>query len=259
MTKIDFGSGSIVTYTGRVVNPLEIRPEDISLTDIAHSLSNLCRFTGHTKVFYSVAEHSVRCYDYATEHKLWVLLHDASEAYVNDIARPLKHSAAYDAYRTAEEHIMKVIAQKYELVWPEPPSVKVIDRRILVTEIRDLMWGTDSPDANAFPETIEPWSPELAEQAFIYRLAKEGILLEEDEQSIEDFMKSLEDRFDDEFDDLDDEREDEDDAGGAGILLPPRKPKPFFGDALSEPDLDDYHDDWDKHGLFPAPELVGSR
>lgn len=235
MTKIDFGAGSIVTYTGRVVNPLEIRPEDISLVDIAHSLSNLCRFTGHTSKFYSVAEHCVRCYDYATEDRLWVLLHDASEAYVNDIARPLKHSAAYDAYRAAEEHIMKVIAQKYELVWPEPASVKAVDRRLLVTEIRDLMWGTDAPDDNAFPEKIDPWSPELAEQAFIYRLAMEGILVETDEQSIEDFMSGLSDQFEDEFEDLDDYEDDDDELGGAAILLPPRGPKPFYGDALALP------------------------
>lgn len=251
MSPRDFQPGEIGTYTGRAVRPLSMTTDDLSLTDIAHALSNLCRFTGHTRKFYSVAEHCVRCYDVATEHKLWVLLHDASEAYVNDIARPLKHSDAYTAYREAEDHIMMVVAQKFELPWPMPDSVKDIDRRLLVTEIRDLMWGDKEFDGiiDPLPETIVPLAPEVAEQAFIYRLAMEGILLDEDNQSIEDFMKDLEDRHRDDFND--------EESGGIGVRNRPKDPKPFYGDALPEPE--EYVFELDgKEISHNSLELIGS-
>ncbi len=83
----------IATYTGKQFYPLDPRPEDVCLEDIAHSLSNLCRFTGHTDTdrFYSVAQHSVICSTIvAPEAALLALLHDAAEAYLGDISRPLK-------------------------------------------------------------------------------------------------------------------------------------------------------------------------
>lgn len=241
MTETYFEPGAIVTYTGRVVKPMEMTIDDISLVDISHALSQLCRFTGHTKKFYSVAEHSVRCYDIATEHKLWVLLHDASETYLNDIARPLKHSPAYEAYREAEEHIMRVIAKKFELPWPEPAYVKSLDRQLLATEVRDLMWGDAyTGGIEALSDKIIPLDPETAETAFIYRLKMEGLELVESHLDIEAFMKQLEDDY---WDQDDEDWDEEDTSGGAPARRPTPDPKPHFGDALPEPEEDDEDDE----------------
>lgn len=174
-------SKSIITYTGKRVWPLDIRLYDIDVNDFAHSLSNLCRFTGHTREFYSVAQHLCLCYDIAEDHRLWLLLHDAPEAYLNDIARPLKHSEAYDAYRTSEDKIMRVMCQKFGLPWPEPPYVKEIDDQLLRTEIRDLMTvgrvkTNTLQEVEPLPEKIKPWLPKDAKHEYRRRLRKEGLL-----------------------------------------------------------------------------------
>lgn len=81
------------TYTGRVFWPLEPRPEDVDIVDIAHALANLCRYGGHSKVFYSVAHHSVLVSQIVPPaDALWGLMHDSAEAYVIDLIRPIKHS-----------------------------------------------------------------------------------------------------------------------------------------------------------------------
>src|SRR5271156_4912831 len=82
-------SAWIQTFTGKKFYPFNPKPQDIDIRDIAHALSNICRFTGHTKRFYSVAEHSRNVAKLVPAHmKLQALLHDASEAYLCDIARP---------------------------------------------------------------------------------------------------------------------------------------------------------------------------
>jgi 5'-deoxynucleotidase YfbR-like HD superfamily hydrolase len=103
----------IQTYSGIKMHPLSPTEEEISIEDIAHALSNLCRFTGHCNKFYSVAQHSVLVSVYSPrDYAMWGLLHDASEAYLNDIARPIKISDEYNTYRKIEENLMKVIAKK---------------------------------------------------------------------------------------------------------------------------------------------------
>ena len=164
----------IETFTGRRFYVLDPRVQDVDIHDIAHALSLITRFTGHTREFYSVAEHSVRvsraC---AREDALWGLLHDASEAYLSDINSPLKHQPEMALYREAEHRMMNVIAEAFGLDLREPASVKLADRRLLVTEKRDLM--PPSPDWLAFagveplPEKIVPWSPKLAELTFMQR------------------------------------------------------------------------------------------
>ena len=95
--QIDRGDGWITTYTGQHFYPLDPRPHEVNMLDIAHALSMICRFNGHTQFFYSVAEHSIRCAYHAHEQwpdrielQLAALLHDASEAYLCDIPRPVK-------------------------------------------------------------------------------------------------------------------------------------------------------------------------
>src|SRR6266496_1501995 len=88
--------GAIMTYSGELITPLNPDPDDIQIEDIAHALSNQCRFSGHCKQFYSVAEHSCRVSDLCSyEHQLGGLLHDGTEAYLSDIARPIKQQPGF--------------------------------------------------------------------------------------------------------------------------------------------------------------------
>lgn len=129
----------VQTYSGIEFYPLDPKKEEINIIDIAHSLSNLCRFTGHCKNFYSVAQHCVLVsQNVSKENALWGLLHDSSETYINDLARPLKHSPEMTIYREVENNILKIIAEKFNLSFPEPEAIKNVDKVLLVTEARDL-------------------------------------------------------------------------------------------------------------------------
>jgi uncharacterized protein len=129
------------TYTGGKFFPLDPQPEQVDILDIAHSLSMQCRYSGHTKQFYSVAEHSVlvsRALDDDDYMAQWGLLHDAAEAYLSDIPRPLK--AILPEYSLLEEKVLKVIVQKYGLAWPMPDAVKRVDSLMLFLEAPRLMY-----------------------------------------------------------------------------------------------------------------------
>ena len=162
----------IQTYTGRQFFPLRPRVEDICIEDIAHALSNLCRFTGHVTKFYSVAEHSVRASFCCTqEDALWALLHDASEAYLVDVPRPLKYAPVFgELYRAFEKQLMDAVCDRFGLPREMPASVKKADDRMLMTEARDLLdpkpigWRID---AEPYGFTIEPWRPVAAEWTFL--------------------------------------------------------------------------------------------
>ena len=161
------------TYTGIAFYPGHPRAEDVNLRDIAVALSRESRYAGHTKEFYSVAQHSVLVSYYVPKHlALWGLLHDASEAYVKDLPYPLKR--LLPQYKVIEKNVMRVIAEKFHLSWPEPAEVKAADNLLLVTERRDLMnqkprpWrAADLPEPLAF--RIVPWSSKVAENAFLAR------------------------------------------------------------------------------------------
>ncbi|TNF35165.1 MAG: hypothetical protein EP329_06525 [Deltaproteobacteria bacterium] len=159
----------IQTYTGRRVDPLAPDPDALDIADIAHALSQLCRFNGHCRTFYSVAEHSVRvARAVPPEDALWGLMHDASEPYLADVPRPLKERLP--EYHVAEDRFMQAVAARFGLPWPMPESVHHADTVLLATEARDLM-GTDATtwgiDVAPLPEVIAPWSPTEAEAAFL--------------------------------------------------------------------------------------------
>lgn len=135
------------TYTGKLIDLANFRAEDVRLPDISHALSLITRFTGHAKCPYSVAQHSVMVSRLTPpECALWGLLHDASEAYLGDVATPLKN--LLPGYRELEEHVQRTIARVFGLAWPMPPVVKHADLRALMAEKRDLIpgnhdWGID--------------------------------------------------------------------------------------------------------------------
>lgn len=163
----------ILTYSGTKFRPLDPNPADISLVDIAHALSNICRFTGHSKQFYSVAQHSIIVSDnLPPELKLAGLLHDASEAYICDVSRPVKHSEALSGYRDIEEKVMNAVAKCFRVRFDDP-RIKEADNRALWTERRDLMppyhekfWYEQQ---EPYEDRIFPWLPTVAEQQFINR------------------------------------------------------------------------------------------
>jgi hypothetical protein len=114
------------TFTGMQFWPLDPRPDDVCIIDIAHSLSMLCRYGGHTTRFYSVAEHCCHMCDSATvDNKLWALLHDAGEAYLSDVIRPIKPFLTN--YKEIENRLMKVICDSYSLPTERPQEVTDLD------------------------------------------------------------------------------------------------------------------------------------
>lgn len=163
----------IQLYSGKRFWPLDPRAEDIEIEDIAHALSNICRFTGHVREFYSVAQHSVFVSFRVPEaDALWGLLHDASEAYVCDIARPVKRQPELAAYRAAEKRIMDAVCERFGLSKIEPPGVKVADQRALYTEARDLL-PVISPEWHWYAEPYDirvgGLSPRIAKSLFLSR------------------------------------------------------------------------------------------
>lgn len=150
------------------------RVEDVHIHDIAHALAHQCRFTGHTRSFYSVAEHSVRCADLVDpDFALDALLHDAAEAYLGDVSSPLKRVLG-EAWREVEDRVARTVAEAFGLLWPIPRCVHHVDQVMLVTEVRDLLghpvqgWTNGMPDP-AIDRICEPMSPELAEHNFLSR------------------------------------------------------------------------------------------
>lgn len=164
----------IRTYTGAWINPLEPTPETILIEDIAHALANQCRFTGHVQKYYSVAQHSCHVsgwlfQDQPLNHNTHFegLMHDASEAYLSDIARPVKRSTTISAfYDEAEDRLMRAIADKFDFQWPTSDAVKYADDVMLRTEQRDLMLGATYP-GEMRKEVIDCWPPEKAEEIFL--------------------------------------------------------------------------------------------
>lgn len=174
-------SGSrIQTYTGLLVDLLALAPSDIRLEDIGHALGNICRFTGHTSRFYSVLEHSINvalvaeyllaqappCDDFREFFivtKLAALLHDASEAYLNDVVRPLKVLPEYAFYRDTEERLQTTIYEKYIPCGAVVPSGSLI--MDIVKRSDDIMLGIEARDlmglrpGNYIPKEGKEWKP----------------------------------------------------------------------------------------------------
>jgi len=150
----------IQTFTGKKFHFLDPQPDEICIEDIAHALSNNCRYAGHCKIFYSVAEHSWLMSNISI-NPLWALLHDASEAYIVDIPRPIK--GFLTNYHELESNVMKAICRKFSLEEEMPEEVKELDGKILFNEKEILLepvdWGwkllpIDNIIINCYPPKI---------------------------------------------------------------------------------------------------------
>ena len=197
MTKAKETPINMLTVTGKYINLNKMKVDDVDIKDIAHSLANLCRYNGHTKKFYSVAEHSVRLCRYAAQNlptendfnmkvaKL-LFLHDATEAYVGDVIYPLKK--ALPQFAEFEDKIALVINKKFDIeLTPEiEAEAKSLDRRICFDEMY-LLFGII--DECLYKERITPlgldkitmnqtdhfgWPPEVAVHRFLATAAYFG-------------------------------------------------------------------------------------
>ena len=135
---------SIRTVTGKRVDLIDPSPDSIDLEDIAVGLSNQCRFGGQTYRHYSVAEHCVACYDNAVrvgeplDVQLAVLLHDAAEAYLGDVIRPLK-LAIGEQYLILEEMMQDAIDQAFFIdTFEHHDVIKMHDNAICEAEMKEI-------------------------------------------------------------------------------------------------------------------------
>lgn len=148
----------IRTCSGIFFNAFAPTEEMVCIEDIAHALSHQCRFGGHLPEFYSVAQHCcLAAMLVSDEHKLAALMHDASEAYLLDVPRPIKNKLAN--YKEIENDIMNVIAKKYGFEWPVHYEVKKADELMLQKEWDEIMISEKI--------TTDCWYPEKAKQKFI--------------------------------------------------------------------------------------------
>jgi len=132
------------TAHGRMFFPMDPRPEEVHIDDIAHALALQCRFGGSCSRFYSVAEHCVHmARAVSPENAMWALLHDASEAYIVDVPRPIKKHLA--GYSSIEQRIMFAVCDKFGLPRTMPREVKQADDAILLAEADQIMGPSRRP------------------------------------------------------------------------------------------------------------------
>lgn len=136
----------ITTVTGKHFDPMRPVEQEIEMEDIAHALSLICRGNGHTKFFYSVAQHCLACAEEAMERDctqaviLGCLLHDASEAYLSDVTRPVKKDLPQ--YLLAEKNLQRAIWRRFigrDLTPAEQRQIRAIDDQMLSMEFHQLM------------------------------------------------------------------------------------------------------------------------
>lgn len=170
----------IQTATGGRFYPLDPRPEDVDIVDIAHALGMKVRYSGHARYFYSVAEHSVHMARFLMDTidgppgpAMYALLHDASEAYLPDVCRTIKDQI--EGFRDWEDRILEAVCDKLGLPWPMPEPVenlvKAADTRILLTEMDILLPGDEARNTlNGYEPLgvrLHMWTPSWAKREFL--------------------------------------------------------------------------------------------
>ncbi len=142
--------GQIKTFTGRYVQPLAMKPADFDIADIAHGLSRICRFNGQCQGYLTVASHSIRVMRrmQTTDKRVLrsALLHDAAEAYIGDLPRPMKRHPAFAFYVEAEDRICRALADRFDLIYPWPEEVKDADSAELRLDIDERREQRDFED-----------------------------------------------------------------------------------------------------------------
>ena len=175
----------IPTASGGRIHLLNPRPEDINPWDIATALSHLCRYNGQVKKFYSVAQHTLLVWSITDpQYHRWSLLHDAAEAYLGDMVKPLKETAVGVPFKAVEHVIMSAIRARFNLPEIEPPEVKRADLIALATEREHVIgdtrpWPQLPPDVRPVSATMLrawwPKGPEVVRERLLRVFAMEGI------------------------------------------------------------------------------------
>lgn len=162
------------TYTGEMFDVFNPNKDQIQMRDISHALSMLCRYGGHSRNFYSVAEHCFLMAEYFVDRKEYdlaraALLHDATEAYMGDVIRPLK--LQFPLYRQTEDYLQGMIFTKFGLPPEMPPEVKDADLRICNDERAALLherpWNPYIDGLPYLDVEIKSWFPIKAEQNYL--------------------------------------------------------------------------------------------
>jgi len=166
----------VSTFSGNRFYPLEPRIDRVAIEDIAHGLAYQCRFNGQTREFYSVAQHSLIVASLVPPHlRLAALLHDAAEAYLGDMVKPLK--VLLPEFGALEDKVSALIAAAFAIDFSDYAPIKHADLIALATEKRDLMphsaerWSY-LDHIEALPEPIAAMSPWQAKQAFLAEFAR---------------------------------------------------------------------------------------
>jgi len=166
----------IQTFTGKRINVFDPYRGDITITDIAHALSNICRFTGHCQQFYSVAEHSYHVSMFVPRSMAMKgLMHDAAEAYLCDVPRPIKPHLKN--YAEIEDRLLTEIFRRFGLSLNMPDEVKDYDKKLCITEGYYMMSSIDGWElAKDFKPIVnfdfKYWTPEKAESMFLNRFIR---------------------------------------------------------------------------------------
>lgn len=162
---------TIALRSGSYFNFEDPAGSEFTISDIAHGLAHICRFTGHCIAFYSVAEHSVWCSRIAPKgYELAALMHDAAEAFIGDVAKPLKQ--LLPDYARIEQRVEAAVFDRFGLPRDMPEPVKIIDKQMLRTEQEQAMRNRDSwywADTRSAPVRLEFWSPGRASFEFTKR------------------------------------------------------------------------------------------
>jgi uncharacterized protein len=161
----------VSTYLGNRFYPLEPRIDEVAIEDIAHGLAYQCRFNGQTCAFYSIAQHSLVVSKLVPEQlRFAALMHDAAEAYLGDMVKPLK--VLLPQFAQIEEQVGCIIARTFGIDFSDYAPIKRADLIALATEKRDLMPHSTErwaylDDIRPLPEPIRPMDPAAAKLAFL--------------------------------------------------------------------------------------------
>lgn len=167
----------VMNASGKMINPYELKDEDFDPRIIAQTLSRVCRFWSQTSEFYSVAQHCLVMEKlfYDVELKKWAMLHEIFEGLTGmDVPTPIKHSSEMESYRVAEDKALLQAARIFGLIPPTPKEIKIIDKRLMVTEALRFMNTTNYnwlEIAEPLPLSIigKPMDMKEAEIAFLTR------------------------------------------------------------------------------------------
>lgn len=165
---------TILTIEGEYFDFTSPETSKYSIYAIAHALAHICRFGGHTRKFYSVAQHCVMLsYIVPPEHALAGLLHEAGEPFAGDMPAPLK--MLLPEYKAIEKNIEACVLERFGLDRTLPACIKHADYVMLATEQRDLMnnrsgevWSSTN-GIQPLAQKIRPWPIWWARLRFIWR------------------------------------------------------------------------------------------